>query len=359
VTYAALVLLGTQQALGRYLPQAEVIFEYRSSDATGPAQDRHEFRQGFFLYDDNLWKLVNLRNDKQHYQDGLFIWDVPTFSERVVREAVLNAVSHRDYRLGGSIFVRQYQRRLEIVSPGGFPEDVNAENILWKQHPRNRRIADVLGKCGMVDRSGQGADVMFAQSIRESKAVPDYSRSDDFQVFLTLDGVIQDVRFLRFLERAAKETRLTLTTEDLLVLNHLRTSHLVQQRFASRVQALRDAGLIETVSHGRGTRYLLSKKFYSALGEPATYTRRRGLDRETNKELLLKHLQDFGESGVQLNQLCGVVPSLSYDQVRSLLRELQAEGRVYPTGRTRSGRWHLGQSRPNTNQLSSSQKPLG
>jgi len=107
VTYAALILFGSRKALGRHLAQAEVIYEYRSSDASGPAQQRKEFRKGFFSFYDELWDLINLRNDTQHFQSGLFILDIPTFSERIVREAVLNAVSHRDYQLGGSVFLRQ------------------------------------------------------------------------------------------------------------------------------------------------------------------------------------------------------------------------------------------------------------
>ena len=358
VTIAAVVLLGTAEAVARHLPQAEVVFEYRSGDATGPAQDRKEYTRGFFLYDDKLWSAINLRNDKQHYQDGLFIWDIPTFSEDAVREAVLNAVSHRDYRLGGSVFVRQYPRRLEVISPGGFPEGVNPDNILWQQSPRNRRIADVLKKCGMVERSGQGANVMFERSIRESKSVPDYTKSDDTQVFLTLDGTVQDVRFLRFLERAAKETQFSFSTEDLLVLNGLRTSDRVSERLAARIPALRAAGLVETVNKAKGTRYLLSKTLYAQLGEAAAYTRRRGLDRETNKELLLQHLRDFGAAGVQLRQLCGVLPHLSYGQVRSLLAELKAEHKVRASGRTNAGRWYLVESGPNGHGHFSARRPV-
>ena len=52
VLYAALILFGTRTALGRHLPQAEVVFEYRSSEASGPAADRAEFREGFFLFHD-------------------------------------------------------------------------------------------------------------------------------------------------------------------------------------------------------------------------------------------------------------------------------------------------------------------
>jgi ATP-dependent DNA helicase RecG len=97
VTYAALILFGTREAVTKYLPRAEVIFEYRSSEASGPAAQREEFTEGFFNYDDRIWELVNLRNDKQHYQDGLFVFPVSTFNERVVREALLNAITHRDY----------------------------------------------------------------------------------------------------------------------------------------------------------------------------------------------------------------------------------------------------------------------
>ena len=64
--------------------------------------------------------MIDARNDVHHYEDGLFVGDIPTFDRRVVCEALLNAVSHRDYRNGGSTFVRQFPRKLEIVSPGGF-----------------------------------------------------------------------------------------------------------------------------------------------------------------------------------------------------------------------------------------------
>ncbi len=154
LTYAALILFGTRKALGRHLAQAEVIFEYRTSDASGPAQQRKEFREGFFSSYDELWNLINLRNDIQHFQSGLFVLDIPTFSERVVREAVLNAVSHRDYQLGGSVFIRQHPRRLVFESPGGFPIGITEQNILDRQLPRNRRIADIFAKCGLVERSG-------------------------------------------------------------------------------------------------------------------------------------------------------------------------------------------------------------
>ena len=135
VTYAALALLGTRKALGKRLAQAELVFEYRANDVPGPAAERREFRQGFLPVLDAVWRLINQRNDRQHFQQGFFVWDVLTLNERAVREAVLNAVSHRDYRHGGSVFVRQYPQRIEIVSPVGFPSGITPENILRQQKP--------------------------------------------------------------------------------------------------------------------------------------------------------------------------------------------------------------------------------
>ncbi len=342
VTYAALILLGTRKALGKYLAQAELIFEYRFNEVPGPAAERCEFRQGFLPVLDEIWRLINQRNDLQHFQQGFFIWDVPTFNERVVREAVLNAVSHRDYRYGGSVFVRQYPRRIEIVSPGGFPAGITPENILRQQNPRNRRIAEVLGKCGLVERAGQGFDRIFRECIQQSKPLPDFVHTDAHSVWLTLHGDIQDPEFLRFLEEIGREQVAAFSLDDLLVVGFVHREQPVSDDLKPRVEHLLEQGIIERVGRGRGVRLLLSRQFYRHLGKAGVYTRKRGLDRETNKELLLKHIQDNRKEGSQLRELRQVLPALSRDQVQSLLRGLKNEGRIYKVGTTRAARWYPG-----------------
>ena len=342
VTYAALVLLGRRSALGKHLAQAELIFEYRSNDVPGAAAERHEFRQGFLSVLDEVWRLVNQRNDQQHFQQGFFVWDVPTFNERVVREAVLNAVSHRDYRHGASVFVRQYPRRIEIVSPGGFPSGITAENILRQQNPRNRRIAEVLAKCGLVERAGQGFDLMFRECIRQSKPLPDFSHTDAYSVWITLHGDIQDPEFLRFLEEIGQEQVTAFGLDDFLVVDLVRREQPVPDDLRSRVEHLLEQGIIERVGRGRGVRLLLSQRFYRHIGKAGVYTRRRGLDRETNKELLLKHIQDNQDEGSRLGELLQVLPALSRAQVQNLLRSLRREGRVQNVGRTNAARWYPG-----------------
>jgi ATP-dependent DNA helicase RecG len=335
VTFAALILLGTREALGRHLAQSEVVFEYRSAESSITYQQRKEFRQGFFLFHNDLWDTINLRNNRYHYQEGLFVWDIPTFNESVIREAILNAVSHREYRLGGSVFIRQFPKQIEIVSPGGFPPGITAENILWKQFPRNRRIAEAFAKCGLVERSGQGADRMFENSVRESKLPPDFSGTDDYQVSLVLHGEVQDPLFLRFLEQIGKETLATFHTTDLLVLDLIHREQPIPRWARERIPLLRSAGIIEKI----GGRYMLSRRFYKFVGKKGVYTRKRGLDRETNKALLLKHIRDNKRQGSRLREFKDVLPDLTRDQIQTLLREMKKASLVHSIGRGQSARW--------------------
>ena len=340
VTYAALVLFGTRQALGRHLAQAEVVFEYRSSEASGPAQQRKEYREAFFSFYDDLWNIINLRNDLQHYQDGLFIWDIPTFEERSVREAILNAVSHRDYRLGGSVFVRQYPRHLIIESPGGFPPGITLENILDRQYPRNRRIADLFAKCGLVERSGQGMNLIFEEAIRRGKLPPDFTGTDRYQVSLALHGQVQDSAFVLFLEKISRERGVSFSTQDFLILDRVHRGLPVQEELKPRLSYLVETGVLELTGRGRGARYVLARRFYAITGRKGVYTRKVGLDKETNKALLLKHIRASKAEGARMQELQQVLPGLSRQQIQRLLSELVMEGNIERIGIKRAARWY-------------------
>ncbi len=201
-TNAALILMGSAQALRRFqLGQAEIIFEFRMEPSTTRYDDRKNYQDGFLLCADDIWEQINLRNEVYQVRDGLFRRDIASFEEVVVREALLNAVAHRDYRLSGSVFVLQSPRRLSVQSPGGFLPGIGPENILWARDWRNRLIAETFEKCGLVERSGQGVNLMFEESIKEAKLPPDYSGSDEHSVQVVLSGQVQDESFVRFLER--------------------------------------------------------------------------------------------------------------------------------------------------------------
>ena len=340
ITNAALILFGKKRSLGRLLPNAEVIYEYRSSMASGAAQQREEFRQGFFSFYDQLWETIDLRNDMQHYQDGLFVLDIPTLNEGAVREALLNAVSHRDYRMGGSVFIRQYPQKIELVSPGGPPPGITLENILREQAPRNRRIAETFARCGFVERAGQGMNRIFEACIIEGKPKPDFTNTDGNHFWITLHGTISNPEFLRFLGKVGSERLSSFSTYDLLAIDHIFREQKLPEDLRDSIPKLLDHGIIERVGSGRGTRYIPARQFYAFLKSKGAYTRRKGLDRETNKALLLKHIRDNEAEGSKMSEFYEVLPSHSRQQIQSLLRELVSEGKIYCLGKTKGGRWY-------------------
>ena len=345
VTHAALVLLGTPQAVKRLLPQAEVIFEYRNSDSVTEYQDRVEYRAGFFLWRNEIWEKINARNETHSYRDGMFRYDIQAFNEAVIREALLNAVAHREYRHGGSIFVLQFPNRLEVISPGGFPSGITADNITYRQDPRNRRIAEALQHCGLVERSGQGADRIFRDCLKAGKNRPDYMDSDDTQVSLVLDGQIRDPHFVKYLARLAGERNMSLSLGDFLVLDRVRVGEPIPQHLNTRFLALIGKGVIEKTGRGRGVRYILSRVLYEHVGEAGgAYTRRKGLDESHNQQLVLQHIRSCGSKGATMGEFEQVLPSKTRPQISALLRRLKTSGRIRVQGRTRGSRWYLAET---------------
>ncbi len=340
ITWAALVLLGKDTSLAQLMPHAELIFEYRSSDASIEYQERVEFRSGFFLWANDIWTKINNRNELQSYRDGLFRYEIPAFNEDVVRESLLNAIAHREYRDGRSIFVRQFPQRLEIVSPGGFPAGITPENIIHQQNPRNRRIAEALQFCGLIERSGQGADRIFGTCIKEGKNQPDYSASDSAQVSIVLDGQLRNPAFVEYLQRLADERGMALSIDDFLVLDEIREGGRLKNR-RGRLKGLLDQGVVEKTGRGAGTKYILSQSLYQHVGESGTYTRKKGLDDGHNRELLLQHIRNSGGKGASMTEFLQVLPNKSRQQIKGILNKLRDQGRLEIKGKTKNARWFL------------------
>ena len=250
VTYAALILFGKHKAQIKYLPHAEIVFEYRSSEAAGPAAQRVDFHGGFFSYYERVWEYVNLRNDNQYYQSGFHVFPVPTFNERVVREALLNAVSHRDYQLAGGIFVRQYSSKIIIESPGGFPTGITIENILDRQSARNYRIAEIFRLCGLVERAGQGMNLIYETAVKEAKPLPNFNGSDAYFVKLTLNGQVLDKRMLALVKKIGDERLEAMTTDDYILLSALFHSNGLNEIHPSRFEHLAELGIVRQTECG-------------------------------------------------------------------------------------------------------------
>ena len=125
--------------------------------------------------------------------------DLPQYSERALFEAIVNAVVHRDYSIGGSrIRLSMFADRIEINSPGGLPNTLTIDSMDVRQSTRNEALASTLGRIPAADihgsgekqffmeRRGDGVPTIFRETEALSGKLPQYRLVDDSDLFLTI-----------------------------------------------------------------------------------------------------------------------------------------------------------------------------
>lgn len=333
ITNAALILVGKQDVLKSRLPQVSVILEFRKSESLVPYTNRQVYEQPFYRMIDLLWHDIDLRNDKIDVSEDSYIFNIPYFNEDVIREAVNNAVAHRDYRRASETVIKQYPQKMIIMNAGGFPLGVTIENLLRVQStPRNRLLADVLAKTGIVERSGQGIDKIYKNTLSEGKDEPDYSCSDPFRVELHLSAVIKDKAFAMFLDSEQRdlleEDRLSVF--EVIALNNIRMdkSELVEKDIIKR---LLERGLIEKRGKTKGTYYILSKSYYELCGKEGEYSKQDAWNASQALPIVMAHFATF-KSAKMKDFVCLLDSHMSRRQVRTIIEQFVVKGYLTKEG---------------------------
>ncbi|MFN4072832.1 MAG: ATP-binding protein [Thermus sp.] len=221
-TVAGLLLAGTPLALKRLLPQAEVSYYYHGA---GVDPEGYAFREDILrpipALLERLRDLIQARNRVRYLTVGLFRLEVWDFDQEVYREALLNALVHRDWQSPDAIQVHHYPDRLEVSNPGSFPPGITPENIL--RHPpkrRNPRLAEALYRLGYVERAGSGVDKMYRLLLKYGKEPPEYRLFPE-ALTLVLYNPELDEAFVR--ELAEAQERLGgFSLDHLIAVGHLR-----------------------------------------------------------------------------------------------------------------------------------------
>ncbi|MCX6066342.1 MAG: putative DNA binding domain-containing protein [Chloroflexi bacterium] len=211
-----LLMVGKEAALRRHLPAHEVAFQVlHGTDVTV-----NEFRRWPLLriYE---WftQAIDIRNEEQEilYQ-GVRV-GVPRYDRRGIREAINNALIHRDYTQLGAVHIQLHDQHLRVVNPGGFPAGVQLDNLLSaRPRARNPLLADAFKRIGLVERSGRGLSIIFQGQARNGRAAPNYARSDTFGVTVLLDSSPPDIAFVEMTLRVQQRLERALHTEELIVL---------------------------------------------------------------------------------------------------------------------------------------------
>lgn len=299
VTNAAVILLGKEDFIKRVYPQASVMLEYRHSESQITFDNRISYSQPFFIMIDRLWHDIDLRNGKFQIKEGPYIFDVPYFNEEVIRESINNAITHRDYTRHSETVIKQYPQKLIVTNAGGFPHGVTIDNILTvPSTPRNRLLADVLSKTGIVERSGQGIDKIFYRTLSEGKEAPDYSGSDAFNVELILSAIIQYKAFALFIESVqqnlAEDNKLSVF--EIVVLDKIRRNEKTTALDKAVIKQLMDRNLIEKRGKTNGIHYILCRSYYEFTGNTAEYSKKSDWNTSQVTSIIIPFLTKYNKA---------------------------------------------------------------
>lgn len=334
LTLAGVLLLGKADVLRRVVPQHEVTFiRYVGPTRYDQRKDMHGSLLSILKDMENLISINNRIKTVQ--EKGFRQLELPDLSWEVSREAILNAMTHRDYFIRQGIQVALRSDRLEITSPGGFVGGVRPENIL--RHPpvhRNELLARVFQTIGMVNRVGLGVDRIYEGLLQLGKNLPRYS-ADESHVQLTIP-LESHAEFALFVSEERRKGR-DLGLDELVLLRRLvhvssldrwsaaSALQLSEEEAAERLVKLREAGYLVVRGRGRGAAYDFRRDLADRLRGKARVDAEMLLDKEGIKLRTLGLLRERGRlKNSEIRRFSG----LNRSQVYRLVKELEAEGKI-------------------------------
>ena len=178
-TVNGILLFGREPQL--FLPHSRAIFvKFADTSPRGPGGSfgygrREEFLGPLPQIIDRAYRVIWEEMDKRAVVKGLQRVEETEYPFSAVREALVNAVAHRDYRLSGrSIEIRMYTDRLEVTSPGGLPAHITLDNIVEEHYSRNPRLVNGLYQWGYIEELGLGVDRMIEDMVRAGHQPPQF-----------------------------------------------------------------------------------------------------------------------------------------------------------------------------------------
>lgn len=336
---AGLLLLGRESAIQSLLPTHKLHFQVL--DAQGNVKVNDVFSIPLIHLLAKVDARFSARNEEREVLVGMFRLPVPDYSPDGFREAVNNAVLHRDYTRLDDIYIQWQPDHLLITSPGGLPEGVTLDNLLVHEpKPRNPRLAEAFRRIGLVEQTGRGIDKIFAGQLRYGRAAPDYGRSDATAVRVVLRGGQPSLQFAAFVYEQ-DEAGTPLSLDEMLVLNTLfferridteRAGVLIQKGTTEAravLERLHERGMVEGRGEKRGRIFHLSASLYRALGQSEGYVRSHGISPIRHEAMVQEYIQAHGRiERKHVMELCG----LSGPQAGRLLRKMEQSGRLKRQG---------------------------
>lgn len=348
---AGVFLAGKESAVARHLPNYGWTHLRMRGDTD--YSDRADGRDALPIA---LWRLeerINADNPIDTVEVGFFHFEYRAYPARALREALMNALCHGDFRLASPILVKQHAQSLEITNPGGFIAGITPANILHHTPAaRNPALVEALARLRLVNRSNLGVGRMFEAMLIEGKEPPGIADiGQAVRLVFRRQPISAPFRaFIAEEERAGRR----LDVDQLILLRYLLEHREVDTASAAELcqRGERDMlGSLDLMARereylhrggtgGRGAYFTLAPELHRRLAGPGHPERDRRIDWEAAKTRVLSVLMERarrGEAGLT-NAEVRAMTHYNRLQVNRLVHELEAEG-VRLSGHGRGARY--------------------
>jgi len=221
-------------------------------------KDRQEFSGSLFKQINDVYNYLDLNNKTMATFDKLLRIDNRDYPETALREALLNAVVHREYSSSGSILIKIYSDRVEFISPGGLVSGIEVEDIISGYSAcRNSMLAEVFYRLQFIEAYGTGILKIF-EAYKTSLVQPKIEVTPNvFKMILPNMNVIPTIN-----KTMTQEENVMQFASENGSINRKQTENLlgVSQTAAGKVlRKLVEQGELTRGGHSRNVRYFVSK----------------------------------------------------------------------------------------------------
>jgi len=337
ITRAAILLLGKPASVQKLAPAvAQITWTLRDEEEM--VVDYEHFTVPFILTVDNV--LGKIRNLTMRELPGgtLFPDTMKQYDDYTIREALHNCIAHQDYRLQQRINFVENPGNLYYANGGSFIPGSIEEALKSKgpqRHFRNECLCRAMVNFNMIDTVGRGIKKMYTEQRKRFFPMPDYEIDNDHQeVAVTIYGKMIDENYSAVLKNNSK-----LTLEECILLDSVQKGQRITK---DAVKYLKSKNLIE----GRYPEYRISADVARITHQLPSYTRKKGLEKERVRQLVLQLLNDAGEIGVYKKDVFAVLkdvlpsgkaPEQQQRFVGNLLISMKGEGYIHNEGR----KWYI------------------
>ena len=222
------------------VPVKAALFE---DEFKGSFLDRAEFQGSILEQFDGVMRFISGHNTKRSVIEGIERKDTTAYPIVAVREAVLNALVHRNYSMQGTILISMYPDRLTISSPGGLNEKYSIDDLkIGISSTRNPNLANVMYRLGYIEAYGTGIPRIMKLYLHRGE--PEIKVSDAV-FFISLPSMLMNNDRLESLLRSGDY----ITRVDLESIGYSRSAAV------EKINSLIEEGRIERSGGGRSTRY--------------------------------------------------------------------------------------------------------